>query len=132
MSMIEQLIAHRDKQATELTAANRAVKDAQELVRSVTARYEASCVAVAKHEPTPFPHGAKLKRTELRRGAYQPGLRGGSNPDRNVVVRGVMTLSETTMNYRNHYPKVGEWFVLSSSGQTAYSLTGGWELDTEA
>lgn len=58
------------------------------------------------------------------------GLR-ATSAKRQITQRGVVTLcdDESGGRYRNHWPKPGEWFVLSASGTTAYRLGDEWELD---
>jgi hypothetical protein len=60
--------------------------------------------------------GKMVKRTIEQR---------GSRGRRQVVQQGTITLNENGSAYppyRGHMPRVGEWFVLSPSGKSAYSL----------
>lgn len=74
--------------------------------------------------------GKAVKRTYLQRGTGGYGFQ-ARTPDRNVTVRGTVTLctDERGNRYRGHWPQAGEWFVKSASGLTAYKLGEGWELD---
>lgn len=75
--------------------------------------------------------GKQVRRTERQRGSFKGLGFSARNPDRIVTLRGTVTLALSDANYcyRGHYPKAGEWFVKSKSGQTAYALGEGWELD---
>lgn len=118
-----ELNAKRDATATALTAAIVARKNAEQAERDARRDYEAACVEYGRaHVPEGFAKGDKVKRNSLRRGSYGFGLYGKKTDDKYVTERGIVTLCEGRMNYRNHNPEPGEWFVLSSSGQTAYRM----------
>lgn len=117
------LTARRDETATALTRASFNRKEAERLEREAKAAYDAACIEYGRAMPPKgFWSGDKVKRETVKRGGYDIGFRGKKNPDRTVTERGIVTLCEGITSYRNHCPKPGEWFVLSASGQTAYSL----------
>lgn len=118
-----ELNARRDAKATALTAAIVARKAAEAAEREAKKEYDEACIEYGRaHVPEGFVKGDAVQRSTVKRGGYDIGFRGTKNPDRTVTERGVVTLCEGLMNYHNHYPKPGEWFVLSKSGQTAYPL----------
>lgn len=119
------LTARRDDMATALTRAEVALKYAQAEQRKAAIAYNEACIEYGRAiMPNGFWKGDKVKRNSLRRGSYGFGMYSKKTEDKYVVERGVVTLCEDSMGgrYRNHNPLPGEWFVLSSSGQTAYSL----------
>ena len=118
-----ELTARRDELATALTARIVQRKNAEQAEREARAAYEAACVDYGRaHVPEGFAKGDRVKRNSLRRGSYGFGMYSKKTDDKYVTERGVVTLCEGRMNYRNHNPEPGEWFVLSSSGQTAYRM----------
>ncbi|QJD54420.1 hypothetical protein P9A28_gp34 [Sphingomonas phage Eidolon] len=116
------LTAKRDEMATALTRASFERKEAEQREREARKAYDEACVEYGRAiMPNGFWKGDKVKRNKVKRGSWN-GYGRGVNPDKTVTERGVVTLCEGHTYYRNHWPKPGEWFVLSASGQTAYSL----------
>lgn len=121
--MTDETTIRRDAMATALTAAIVKRKDAEQAERNAKKNYDEACIDYGRvHVPEGFKAGDKVKRNSLRRGSYGFGMYSKKTEDKYVKERGIVTLCEGTMNYRNHMPKPGEWFVLSASGQTAYSM----------
>lgn len=136
---VAMLTARRDEMATALTRVEAEVKAVAIRQNEAAKAYADACVEYGRAiPPEGFWKGDKVKRGVIRRGSYQ-GYGRKSSPDKKVFERGVVTLCEDSFGgrYRNHWPKPGEWFVLSASGQTAYSLFDRdgvtlWEKDKDA
>lgn len=111
----------------ELAVAKQALDEAREIHATAVRKLEEARVAAACESAHEWA-GKKVKRVVTQRGSVS-GWSRSRTPDRDVKQTGIVTLNGMTKNwYRNHNPAKGEWFVLSESGKTAYSLSPDWKL----
>ena len=131
------LFIAREQARIAFEVAMDARKEAQRVEAEALTAWAQARVAWAKANP-PELANKPVKRVVMQRGRMQGiGMRAKVNPDRARTERGTVTLyadDKQGFHLRNHAPIPGEWFVLSASGNTAYSLTDIdnnvlWELD---
>lgn len=76
--------------------------------------------------------GKAVKSVSVQTGRYRNVWDKTVQPDKIVTQRGIVTLCESDKQARRlrvYRPMVGEYYVASKSGYTAYKLSDAWQLD---